>query len=397
MKRHDTNIKVYVRPHTVKPTFLRYLAEKLVFEEYLLEPIEPTSEDFYAPILGAIDRGDNNLPIVQLFSEQLRPSALAEALVVKYKDEQLFFTPKALKLDASNLEDVGFRRKFLIGEKVQVVKKEKKARKTEVVTGYEYVYKFKLDVASLLARLKINAGLSPFQKAALEFNPYFTLEEERNLLQERVKSTLKFKSPFNETKGGESVPVTAVAQYFKHFITGLPDEVGKDNERKPKDLSKFGDSLFVFANGAIQKALYSNYKQRINNKQRISESAYVKFTKDEIKRLKLAAPLFVNPGDYSLSSGIGGILTEKTATGVVQLVVKDEDRHFCRPKGTELRPGPLLVLGYDLYDYVDVDVITAGIKLTEELSTELRMKHGLQRERADDWEKKNYRFLKTKH
>lgn len=396
MKGHNTNIKVYVRPHTVKPTFLRYLAEKLVFEEYLLEPIEPTSEDFYAPILGAIDRGDNNLPIVQLFSEQLRPSALAEALVVKYKDEQLFFTPKALKLDASKLEDVEFRRKFLIGEKVEVVKKEKKARKTQVVTGYEYVYKFKLDVDSLLARLQIDA-VSPFQKAALEFNPYFTLEEERNLLEERVKSTLKFKSPFNETKGGESVPVTAVAQYFKHFITGLPDEVGKDNERKPKDLSRFGDSLFVFENGAIQKALYSNYKQQINNKQRISESAYVKFTKDEITRLKLAAPLFVNPGDYSLSSGIGGILTEKTATGVVQLVVKDEDRHFGRPKGTELRPGPLLVLGYNLYDYVDVDVITAGIKLTEELSTELRMKHGLQRERADDWEKKNYRFLKTKH
>lgn len=365
-----------------KPDFLRYLAEKLAFEEYLLEP---TSEDFYAPILGAIARGRQNVPVVQLFREKLRPSALANALVIKYSSGELFFTPKALKLNPSNLEDGEFRRKFLIGERVQVARKEKKNRKTKEVTGYEYVYKFQLDLASLFARLKINADLSYFQKAALEFNPYFTLEEERTVAQEQVneggKFTLKFKSPFNETKGGESVPVTAVARYFEQFITGLPDDVGKDGNPKPKDLSRFGDSLFVFENCAIQKALYSSYGLPA------PDSANVSFDEDD--RFNMSAPSFVDPGDYSSSSGVGGMLTKNTAAGV-QLVIKDEDRYFGRPKGTELRPGPLLVLGNDLYEYVDDDVITAGIALTKDLSAELRMKHGMQREGADVWEKKNY-------
>lgn len=383
-----------------KPNFLRYLAEKLAFEEYLLEP---TREDFYAPILGAIARDHQNVPVVQLFSEKLRPSALANALVIRYGSKELFFTPKALKLNPSKLEDVKFRRKFLIGERVQVVRKEKKDRETKEVTGFEYVYKFKLDLAllfarlnSLFPRLKINVDLSYFQKAALEFNPYFTLEEERTVAQEQAaeggKFTLKFKSPFNETKGGESIPVTAVAQYFKDFITGLPDDVGKDGNPKPKDLSKFGDSLFVFKNCDIQTALYSNYDLFA------PDSADVSFNEDEIKRFNMSAPSFVDPGDYSSSSGIGGMLTKNTAAGV-QLVIKDEDRYFGRPKGTELRPGPLQVLGYDLYEYVDdvddVDVesvITAGIALAEELSAEPRMKHGMQREGADAWEKKNYMF-----
>ena len=368
-----------------KPNFLRYLAEKLAFEEYLLEP---TSEDFYASILGAIARGRQNVPVVQLFSEKLRPSALANALVIRYGSGELFFTPKALKLNPSKLGDGEFRRKFLIGERVQVVRKEKKDRKTKEVTGFEYVYKFKLDLASLFARLNINVDLSYFQKAALEFNPYFTLEEERTVAQEQAaeggKFTLKFKSPFNETKGGESIPVTAVAQYFKDFITGLPDDVGKDGNPKPKDLSRFGDSLFVFVNCAIQTALYSNYGLTA------PDSADVSFNEDEIKRFNMSAPSFVNPGDYSSSSGVGGMLTKNTAAGV-QLVIKDEDRYFGRPKGTELRPGPLLVLGYNLYDYVDVEsVITPGITLAEELSAEPRMKHGMQREGADAWEKKNY-------
>jgi len=366
-----------------RPDFLRYLAEKLAFEEYLLEP---TSEDFYAPILGAIARGRQNVPVVQLFHKKLRPSALANALVIRYGSGELFFTPKALKLNPSKLEDGEFRRKFLIGERVQVVRKEKKDRKTKEVTGFEYVYKFQLDLASFFARLKINVDLSYFQKAALEFNPYFTLEEERTVAQEQAaedgKFTLKFKSPFNETKGGESIPVTAVAQYFKDFITGLPDDVGKDGNPKPKDLSRFGDSLFVFENCAIQKALYSKYGLAA------PDSADVSFNEDEINRFKLSPPSFVDPGDYSSSSGIGGMLTENTAG--VQLVVKDEDRYFGRPKGTELRPGPLQVLGYDLYDYVDDAVITAGIALAEELSAEPRMKHGMQREGADAWEKKNY-------
>jgi len=289
-----------------KPNFLRYLAEKLAFEEYLLEP---TSEDFYASILGAIARGRQNVPVVQLFSEKLRPSALANALVIRYGSGELFFTPKALKLNPSKLGDGEFRRKFLIGERVQVVRKEKKDRKTKEVTGFEYVYKFKLDLASLFARLNINVDLSYFQKAALEFNPYFTLEEERTVAQEQAaeggKFTLKFKSPFNETKGGESIPVTAVAQYFKDFITGLPDDVGKDGNPKPKDLSRFGDSLFVFVNCAIQTALYSNYGLTA------PDSADVSFNEDEIKRFNMSAPSFVNPVDYSSSSGVGGMLTKK--------------------------------------------------------------------------------------
>jgi len=147
---------------------------------------------------------------VQLFSEKLRPSALAEALVVKYEDGQLFFTPKALKLKHDPLtgkklwEDREFRRKFLIGNREEVVRKPKKDRKTKELTGYEYVYKFKLDKASLFTRLQINADLSYFQNAALKFNPYFTLEEERTVAQEQAdndgKFTFKFKSPFNETK-----------------------------------------------------------------------------------------------------------------------------------------------------------------------------------------------------
>ena len=366
-----------------KPNFLRYLAEKLAFEEYLLEP---TSEDFYASILGAIARGRQNVPVVQLFREKLRPSALANALVIRYGSGELFFTPKALKLNPSKLENEEFRSKFLIGDRVQVVRKEKKDRKTKEVT-FEYVYKFKLDLASLFARLKINVDLSYFQKAALEFNPYFTLEEERTVAQEQTaeggKLTLKFKSPFNETKGGESIPVTAVAQYFKDFITGLPDDVGEDGNPKPKDLSRFGDSLFVFKNCAIQKALYSSYGLPA------PDSADVSFNEDEINRFKLSPPSFVDPGEYSSSSGIGGMLTENTAG--VQLVIKDEDRYFGRPKGTELRLGPLQVLGYDLYEDVDVEsVITSGIRLTKELSAEPRMKHGMQREGADAWEKKNY-------
>ena len=358
-----------------------------MFEEYLLEP---TSEDFYVLILGAIDRGCHNVPIVQLFSEKLRPSALANALVIKYGSGELFFTPKALKLNLSNLKDGEFRRKFLIGERVQVARKQKKNRKTKEVTGYEYVYKFRLkadDLDELQARLKINVDLSYFQKAALEYNPYFTLEEERTVAQEQAaeggKFTLKFKSPFNETKGGESIPVTAVAQYFKDFITGLPDDIDKDGNPKPKDLLRFGDSLFVFGNCAIQTALYSNYGLVA------PDSADVSFNEDEINRFNMSAPSFVDPGDYSSSSGVGGMLTKNTAAGV-QLVIKDEDRYFGRPKGTELRPGPLLVLGKNLYDYVEDAVRTAGIDLAEELSVEPRMKHGMQREGVDAWEKKNY-------
>lgn len=367
-----------------RPDFLRYLAEKLAFEEYLLEP---TSENFYAPILGAIDRGCQNVPVVQLFREELRPSTLANALVIKYASGELFFTPKALKLDSSNLEDREFCHKFLIGDRVPVVRKEKKDRKTKELTGFEYVYKFKLDLASLFARLKIDVNLSDFQKAALEFNPYFTLEEERTVAQEEANEggtfTLKFKSPFNETKGGEAVPVTAVAQYFKDFITGLPNDFGEDGNPKPKDLSRFGDSLFVFENCAIQKALYSSYGLNA------PDSADVSFNEDEINRFRLSTPSFVDPGNYSSSSGIGGMLTEKTDGGV-QLVIKDEDRYFGRPKGTELRSGHLQVLGHDLYEYVDDKVINNGIALAGKLSKEPRMKHGMQREGADAWEKNNY-------
>lgn len=367
-----------------RPNFLRYLAEKLAFEEYLLEP---RSENFYTPILGAIDRGCQNVPVVQLFVEELRPSTLANALVIKYASGELFFTPKALKLNSSNLEDREFCRKFLIGDRVPVVRKEKKDRETKELTGFEYVYKFKLDLASLFARLKIDVNLSDFQKAALEFNPYFTLEEERTVAQEKTNEggtfTLKFKSPFNETKGGKSVPVTAVAQYFKDFIIGLPNDIGKDGKQKPKDLSRFGDSLFVLKNCAIQKALYSSYGLNA------PDFADVLFNEDEINRFQLSVPSFVDPGNYSSSSGIGGMLTVNTAAGV-QLMVRDEDRYFGRPKGTELRPGPLQVLGHDLYEYVDDEVINNGIALAGKLSKEPRMKHGMQREGADAWEKKNY-------
>jgi len=133
------------------------------------------------------------------------------------------------------------------------------------------------------------------------------------------------------------VPVTAVAQYFKDFITGLPDDVDQKGNTKPKDLSRFGDSLFVFENRAIQKALYLNYPLLT-----APDSADVSFDKAEIDRFNLSAPSFVDPGDYSQSSGIGGMLTETDAG--VQLVVKDEDRYFGRPKGTELRDGRLMVL-----------------------------------------------------
>lgn len=387
-----------------KPDFLRYLSEKLAFEEYLLEPISDDST-FFVSIQNAIDRGGHNVPIVQLFNEKLKPSKLAEALVVKYDDGQLFFTPKALKLKLSNQtgenlwEDRDFCRKFLIGNCKEVSIKPKKDRKTKKLTGYEHVYKFELDKASLFKRLNddhINDDLSYFQNAALKFNPYFTLEEERTVAQEQAgndgKFTFKFKSPFNETKGRKSVAVTEVAQYFKDFVTGLPNDVDKKGNEKPKDLSRFGDTLFVFKNSVIQKALYLNYPQLT-----APDSADVSFNDDEIDRFNMSPPSFVSlKGDYSSSSGIGGMLTE-TEGGVVKLIVKNEDRYFERPKGTELRSGCLMVLGRVLYDsnnalneYVDNAVIAAGIAWTDDLSGETRMKHGMQLEGVDDWEENNY-------
>lgn len=370
-----------------KPTFHRFYSEKLAFEEYHLEPRDPTCGDFYRLIIGAIDRRGGNVPIVQLFSHKLKPSTLANALVVKYDNNEIFFSPKALKINASNLNDEEFLSKFLLGEKVQVERKEKKDRRTKEVNGYEYVYKFRLDLASLFARLGISVELTYFQKATLEFNPYFTLEEKRTVEQEQTNQegalTLKFKSPYNETRGSKKVLVTNIARYFKEFITSLPNDIDREGNEKPKDLSRFGDSIFVFKNAEIQDALYSGYHLSA------PETTCVTFSEEEKSKFKLSVPTFVDPGDYSNSSGLAGILTNNTDDGI-ELTIKGEDRYFGAPKGTELRRARLMVFNHNLYDYVSDEDKEKGAMLTEQLANEIRMEHGMQREGAESYEKKYY-------
>lgn len=374
-----------VEAHLIKDpnerrVFLVHMVTKLLFEEYLMEPIQ---NDFFRYLNSAFDMGRTKLPLVQILDHCVKDSQLAQALVIKYANGNMYFSPKGLKWVgdrvAELLGEADFRAAFCIGESVLVARSERGGKVTE-----SYLFKATDDI---LSRLGVSAETcSAWQLQYLKFNPYFKMEQVTK--EGTTTCELKFKSPFNETKPGTWTKGSG-ADFVRTFVTTLDGN---------NDFSRYGDTVLVEYSGRFGFTGVLNSTYGVH-----SSSVTAPFTPEERERKKIYSkdrnsqvrPPYTMDADGNViplpltrvtnfleCSGIGAIFT-KCEEYVMSTLVKEEDRYFGAPIGPELEDSPLLVFGVDILGWVDQKVKDDGIKNKQKLENVQRMMHVLQREGVD--------------
>ena len=277
---------------------LDHTARKLLFEEYHRDP----TGDFYQ-ILGAFPR---QVPLLHFLGEHTQESPLAQALVVHYASGEPFFSPKALRIDATKLgtkEELAheivtgqprmneFRAQFMLGT---------------LVSHKPNVFKFRTNPEQLLKRMELQDA-TPFQLDYLTTNPYFTLEWDT--------MTLKFKSPFNETILDTRVPLQHVAHIPQKNIA---DAHAEDHNAS---FSAYGDTILNFDHRIVGA---------LCRRRRIHNAPPVPFTQEDIYKYDLKPTLLV-PHTH-MGSGVAAILTHNQ-----HVEVRQEDRFFGKPTHTEIK------------------------------------------------------------
>jgi len=366
-----------------RAAYTRHMALKLLREEYLMQPKSGQEESFFRLLPVGVDLGRSKLPIIQILDEHVEESPLAQALVVKYENGQMFCSPKGLKwVDERVVELLGnadFRTDFCLGEPVLVARSERGGKVTE-----KYLFKATDD---MLSKLGVEA-VTAWQRAYLEYNPYFKMEVTTK--EGKTTRELKFKPSFNEAMDGEWTDGSGAA-FIRTFVT---ETLGGN-----PDLGRYGDTWGVEHDQQVSGLLHAAYGL-------IPPSVATPFTQEELnnhnifsrdKKGNVRAPYKEEGGkvvplppakvtDFKSCTGLGSYFTRKSGA-TMQVKKKPEDRYFGAPKGVELQASALLVFGKDLLAHVDESVKEAGVKLAAELASVQRMEHVMQREGVDPIDK----------
>lgn len=366
-----------------KAAYALYMALKLLWEEYLMQPKSGHEESFFHLLPVGVDLGRSKLPLIQILDEHVEESPLAKALVVKYENGNMFCSPKGLKWVGERvvalLENAVFRADFCLGEPVLVARSERGGKVSE-----KYLFKATDD---MLSKLGVEA-VTAWQRAYLEYNPYFKME----VITKEGKTTheLKFKPSFNEAMDGEWTDGSGAA-FIRTFVT---ETLGGN-----PDLGRYGDTWGVEHDQQVSGLLHAAYGL-------VPPSVATPFTQEELnnhnifsrdKKGNVRAPYKEEGGkvvplppaevtDFKSCTGLGSYFTRKNKDAI-QVKKKGEDRYFGAPKGVELQDSQLLVFGKDLLEHVDESVKEAGVKLAAELASVQRMEHVMQREGVDPIDK----------
>lgn len=367
-----------------KAAYALYMALKILWEEYLMQPKSGQEESFFRLLPVGVDLGRSKLPIIQILDKHVEESPLAKALVVKYENGNMFCSPKGLKwVDGrvvALLEKAVFRADFCLGEPVLVARSERGGKVTE-----KYLFKATDD---MLSKLGVEA-VTEWQRTYLEYNPYFKMEVTTK--EGKTTHELKFKPAFNEAMDGEWTDGSGAA-FIRTFVT---ETLGGN-----PDLGRYGDTWGVEHDKQVSELLHATYGL-------VPLSVAAPFTQDELinhnifskdrKTKEVRAPYKEEGGkvvplppakvtDFKSCTGLGSYFTRKEK-GAMQVKKKPEDRYFGAPKGVELQASALLVFGKDLLEYVKESVKEAGVKLAAELASVQRMEHVMQREGVDPIDK----------
>jgi len=381
-----------------KAAYALYMALKILWEEYLMQPKSGHEESFFHLLSVGVDLGRSKLPIIQILDEHVEESPLAKALVVKYENGKMFCSPKGLKwVDGrvvALLEKAVFRADFCLGEPVLVARSERGGKVSERGGKVTEKYLFKA-TDDMLSKLGVEA-VTEWQRTYLEYNPYFKMEVTTK--EGKTTHELKFKPAFNEAMDGEWTDGSGAA-FIRTFVT---ETLGGN-----QDLGRYGDTWGVEHDKQVSEFLHATYGL-------VPLSVAAPFTQDELinhnifskdrKTKEVRAPYKEEGGkvvplppakvtDFKSCTGLGSYFTRKEK-GAMQVKKKPEDRYFGAPKGVELQPSALLVFGKNLLEHVDESVKEAGVELAAELelASVQRMEHVMQREGVDPIDKIRMRF-----
>jgi len=378
-----------------KAAYALYMALKILWEEYLMQPKSDHEESFFHLLPVGVDLGRSKLPIIQILDEHVEESPLAKALVVKYENGKMFCSPKGLKWVGERvvalLANVVFRADFCLGEPVLVARSERGGKVTR-----KYLFKATDDMLSKLgvelSKLGVEA-VTAWQRAYLEYNPYFKMEVTTK--EGTTTRELKFKPSFNEAMDGEWTDGSGAA-FIRTFVT---ETLGSN-----PDLGRYGDTWGVEHDPQVSGLLHAAYGL-------VPSSVATSFTQEELnkhnifsrdKKENVRAPYKEEGGkvvplppakvtDFESCTGLGSYFTRKSGA-TMQVKKKREDRYFGAPVGVELQPSALLVFGKNLLEHVDESVKEAGVELAAKLASVQRMEHVMQREGVDPIDKIRMRF-----